>query len=111
MAPRWPLPELIDSCREYVRSTGKRIFFEWTLIEGENDSPETAQRLAALLDGIDAHVNLIPLNPTGGYAGTASRAGDRFQEILREAGIPSTVRQRRGIDVDAGCGMLKAKQA
>jgi len=107
---RWSLEMLIDACREYGRKTGKRIFFEWTLIEGKNDSPETAARLADLLEGIDAHINLIPLNPTGGFSGTASHSGHAFQKILRAAGYPCTFRQRRGIDVAAGCGMLKAER-
>jgi 23S rRNA (adenine2503-C2)-methyltransferase len=107
---RWSLAMLINACREYGAKTGKRIFFEWTLIEGKNDSPETAARLAKLLEGIDAHINLIPLNPTGGYSGTASRSGHAFQKILRAAGFPCTFRQRRGIDVAAGCGMLKAEK-
>jgi 23S rRNA (adenine2503-C2)-methyltransferase len=107
---RWSLEMLIAACREYGRKTGKRIFFEWTLIDGKNDSPETAARLAKLLDGIDAHINLIPLNPTGGFSGTASRSGHAFQKILRTAGFPCTFRQRRGIDVAAGCGMLKAER-
>jgi 23S rRNA (adenine2503-C2)-methyltransferase len=63
-----------------------------------------------LLEGIDAHVNLIPLNPTGGFDGAASGAGHAFQRILRAAGFPCTFRQRRGIDVAAGCGMLKAEK-
>ena len=105
---RWPLAQLIDACRTYGQVTGKRIFFEWTLIAGCNDTPATAARLAGLLDGIDAHLNLIPLNPTGGYDGTASKAGRAFQKVLLEAGIPCTMRQRRGIDVAAGCGMLKS---
>ena len=71
-AKRWSLAELIAACRDYGRDTGKRIFFEWTLIEGKNDSPETAARLAALLEGMDAHVNLIPLNPTQGFEGIES---------------------------------------
>ena len=108
---RWPLDLLIETCREYGRMTGKRIFFEWTLIAGQNDSEDTAKRLAELLRGIDAHINLIPLNPTGGFGGLASQAGHRFQKILREAGFPCTFRQRRGIDVAAGCGMLKADRA
>lgn len=107
---RWPLDMLIGACRDYGRRTGKRIFFEWTLIEGKNDSPQTARRLAALLEGIDAHVNLIPLNPTGGFHGRASHQGEEFQRILRAAGFPCTFRQRRGIDVAAGCGMLKAEK-
>jgi 23S rRNA (adenine2503-C2)-methyltransferase len=105
---KWPLESLINACREYGQLTGKRIFFEWTLIAGKNDSEATAGRLACLLNGIDAHINLIPLNPTDGYDGTASAAGHRFQRILREAGFPCTFRQRRGIDVAAGCGMLRA---
>lgn len=105
---RWSLAMLIDACRQYGTLTGKRIFFEWTLIAGKNDSPETAHRLAELLAGIDAHINLIPLNPTGGFAGTESATGHQFQQILQAAGFPCTFRQRRGIDVAAGCGMLKA---
>jgi 23S rRNA (adenine2503-C2)-methyltransferase len=105
---RWSLAMLIDACRQYGAITGKRIFFEWTLIAGKNDSPETAKRLVNLLEGIDAHVNLIPLNPTGGFEGVESGAGHEFQRILQKGGFPCTFRQRRGIDVAAGCGMLKA---
>jgi 23S rRNA (adenine2503-C2)-methyltransferase len=103
---------LIAACRIYAEKTGRRIFFEWTLIAGTNDSPAQAKRLAALLVGLDAHVNLIPLNPTGGYAGTAtaSEAASAFQRVLRVAGFPSTIRQRRGIDVAAGCGQLRAEK-
>ena len=66
----------------------------------------------SLLAGIDAHVNLIPLNPTTGFAGTATaaRAAAEFQHTLQAAGIPSTIRQRRGIDVAAGCGQLRAEK-
>ncbi len=109
---RWPLAELIAACRAYGAETGRRIFFEWTLIEGVNDSAAQAERLAELLAGIDAHVNLIPLNPTGGFAGTPTRsdAAKAFQQVLQAAGFPSTVRQRRGIDVAAGCGQLRAEK-
>ncbi|MFD2255321.1 23S rRNA (adenine(2503)-C(2))-methyltransferase RlmN [Luteolibacter algae] len=107
---KWNLEMLINTCRSYCETTGKRIFFEWTLIAGKNDSPETAKRLVALLEGIDSHVNIIPLNPTNGFEGIASESGLAFQKIIREAGIPCTFRQRRGIDVAAGCGMLKAEK-
>lgn len=109
---KWPLGELVEACRSYGRSTGKRIFFGWTLIAGKNDSPAQARELAELLRGIDGHVNLIPLNPTPGFEGTATatRAAFEFQRILREAGFPCTFRQRRGIDVAAGCGQLKAER-
>ncbi len=101
---------MIRACRTYGAATGRRIFFAWTLIDGVNDSPAHAAGLAALLDGIDAHVNLIPLNPTARFAGAASGGGavDDFQRVIRAAGIPCTVRQRRGIDVAAGCGQLRA---
>lgn len=108
VARRWPLAELMDACRDYTARTGGRIFFEWTLIEGKNDSPAHAAALARLLAGQKAQVNLIPLNPTDGYAGAPARPAHAkaFQAVLREAGIPSTVRQRRGIDIAAGCGQL-----
>ena len=111
-AKRWTLDQLIGACRFYDRKIGRKIFFEWTLIEGANDSVDQAEVLCQLLGGINAHVNLIPLNPTCGYDGqaTGSAAAKRFQEVLKEAGIPSTVRQRRGIDVAAGCGQLRAAQ-
>ena len=109
---RWPLSELMDACRTYCAKTQRRIFFEWTLIAGANDTPAQAQRLATLLAGLNAHVNLIPLNPTDGFAGSATSgaAATEFQRVLRAAGIPSTVRQRRGIDVAAGCGQLRTER-
>ena len=109
---RWPLAELIDACRTYGAQTGRRIFFEWTLVAGLNDSPDTARRLAELLQGMDAHINLIPLNPTGGFGGVpaAGPAVDAFQFVLQDAGYPCTIRQRRGIDVAAGCGQLRAEK-
>jgi 23S rRNA (adenine2503-C2)-methyltransferase len=109
---RWSLSELMDACRIYCEKTQRRIFFEWTLIAGANDTPAQAQRLATLLTGLNAHVNLIPLNPTGGFAGIATSgvAATEFQRVLKAAGIPSTVRQRRGIDVAAGCGQLRTER-
>ncbi len=108
VARRWPLADLMDACRDYTARTGGKIFFEWTLIEGRNDSVAHAQALARLLVGQRAQVNLIPLNPTEGYDGAPARLGHAkaFQAVLRESGIPSTVRQRRGIDIAAGCGQL-----
>ncbi|MCP4423225.1 MAG: 23S rRNA (adenine(2503)-C(2))-methyltransferase RlmN [Chloroflexi bacterium] len=109
-ARRWPLAELMDACRYYSAKRKRRIFFEWTLIEGVNDTPEQAHALGRLLRGMEAHVNLIPLNPTIGYDGkpTRSKTAKHFQTILAQRHLPSTVRQRRGIDIAAGCGQLKA---
>jgi len=110
-ARRWPLAELIDACRYYIRKRRRRVFFEWALIDGQNDTPVQAHALGQLLQGMAAHVNLIPLNPTPGFEGRpTNHAGARhFQAILAEYGLPSTVRQRRGIDIAAGCGQLRAQ--
>jgi 23S rRNA (adenine2503-C2)-methyltransferase len=109
VAQKWPLDALMDACRTYSAQTGRRIFYEWTLIEDKNDSPDHARAVGRLLAGLPAQVNLIPLNPTGGYAGAPARseAARRFQQILAEEfRLPSTVRQRRGLDIAAGCGQL-----
>lgn len=107
-ARKWPLEELMDACRYYIAKLEKRIFYEWTLIEGKNDTPETAHAVGRLLQGQLAQVNLIPLNPTAGFGGapTSRDAAKKFQSILADYGLPSTVRQRRGIDIAAGCGQL-----
>ncbi len=107
---RWGLDELLDACRYYIDQTGRRISFEWALINGENDSSEQAHALGALLRGLKCHVNLIPLNPTGGYTGGPSNvdATNAFIATLAEYGVTATVRVRRGIDIDAGCGQLKS---
>jgi 23S rRNA (adenine2503-C2)-methyltransferase len=110
-ARKWPLDELMDACRHFCGVLNRRIFFEWTLIDGRNDSAVHAHAVGRLIRGLPAQVNLIPLNPTAGYAGSPSRsdAARRFQRILADDyGLPSTVRQRRGIDIAAGCGQLAA---
>lgn len=112
-AKAWPLNELIAACRYYAEKMKRRIFFEWALIEGQNDSAEQATAVSQLLHGLPSHVNLIPLNPIANYDGqpTSSAAAKRFQAILAEHQIPSTVRQRRGIDIAAGCGQLAVGDA
>ncbi len=106
---RWPISELMDTMRYYIEKTGRRVTIEWALINGENDTLEQAQKLGELLQGMLVHVNLIPLNPTEGYAGTPSSRErvDAFQEELARHGVSSTVRVRRGIDIQAGCGQLR----
>jgi 23S rRNA (adenine2503-C2)-methyltransferase len=78
------------------------------LINGVNDTPEQARRLAARLKGLLCHVNAIPLNPTKGYTGQATtrERGLKFKQTLEQAGVPCTIRIRRGIDIQAGCGQL-----
>jgi len=108
---RWPLAKLLDAVRYYIERTGRRVTFEWALIAGENDTVEQAQTLGQLLHGLKCHVNLIPLNPTSGYTGRPSDPArvDTFQAVLHSYHIESTVRVRRGIDIQAGCGQLKAQ--
>jgi len=110
---RWPLAMLLDAARYYVERTGRRMTFEWALIAGENDTVAQAEALGRLLSGLTCHVNLIPLNPTGGYAGQPSDPArvQTFQAVLRAYRVGSTVRVRRGIDIQAGCGQLKAEIA
>ncbi len=105
---KYPIAELIQACRDYVEATGRRLTFEWALIQGVNDSPEQARALAGLLKGLLCHVNVIPLNPTSKFQGTGStrQRAEAFQAELEGAGIPCTVRMRRGIDIQAGCGQL-----
>jgi 23S rRNA (adenine2503-C2)-methyltransferase len=78
------------------------------LISGVNDTPEVARKLAKRLKGLLCHVNAIPLNPTEGYSGEATdrQRAMAFKEILEQAGIECTIRMRRGIDINAGCGQL-----
>jgi 23S rRNA (adenine2503-C2)-methyltransferase len=105
---KYDIDELITACKEYVEVTGRRITFEWALINGINDTPEQAIKLVTLLKGLLCHVNAIPLNPTTGYAGKATtrERAEAFKQILDQNGIPCTIRIRRGIDIHAGCGQL-----
>ena len=105
---KYKIEDVLEACRYYVSQTGRRVTFEWALIYGVNDTPEVARQLAARLKDLLCHVNAIPLNPTAGYKG---RATDRqravlFKETLEQAGIPCTIRMKRGIDIQAGCGQL-----
>lgn len=110
------LDELMNTIREYIDTTNRRVTLEWALIENENDTPEVARQLGQLLSRFRirkdmVHINLIPLNPTGGYKGGPSgrKNVEGFVNVLdKEFGIKATPRVRRGIDIDAGCGQLKA---
>jgi 23S rRNA (adenine2503-C2)-methyltransferase len=110
---RYPLDELFEACRYYLRSGGRRLTFEWALVRDVNDGADEAHRLADRLDGMLCHVNLIPLNPTAGYDGepTPQERAEAFQQALIAHGIPCTIRVRRGIDIQAGCGQLATEAA
>jgi 23S rRNA (adenine2503-C2)-methyltransferase len=108
---RWPVAEVLDACWYYADRTGRRPSIEYALIRDVNDQAWRAELLARRLAGHLVHVNLIPLNPTPGSAWTASRPADEaeFLAILRAAGIPATVRDTRGRDIDGACGQLAAR--
>ncbi len=111
---KYNLDTLFEACEEYVNKTNRRLSFEWALIRGVNDGEDQARKLAKRLQvfrrGGSAlcHVNIILLNPTRRYEGQATtrQQAQVFQEVLAEAGIPCTIRLRRGIDIQAGCGQL-----
>ncbi len=108
---RYPLKDLMDAVREYIGITHRRVTFEYALMRGINDSLEQADMLADLLSGVLAHVNLIPLNPVEGspYQPTEQRKANAFLGRLRRRGISVTMRLRRGIGIDAGCGQLRRR--
>lgn len=102
--------ELFACCRRYFETTGRRISFEYALIDGVNDSPRQADALAAHLRGTQAHVNLIPLNDVPESPLKPSRHVAQFQKRLEDQGITATVRRRLGGDIDASCGQLRRRQ-
>ena len=108
---KYPVDVLLDACRRYFEKTGRRVSFEYTMIDGVSDSPEQAELLASKLHGLAAHVNMIPLNPVAEspLRPSTRQAVARFQKILEGHGIPATVRRSLGGDIDASCGQLRRK--
>jgi 23S rRNA (adenine2503-C2)-methyltransferase len=111
---RYPIAELTAACADYLRQRGRRLSFEWALIDGVNDRPSDATELAAIARRLPlhAHVNLIPLNPTPGWPtrGTPPDRVESFRARLEDLGVNVTVRRNRGTDIDAACGQLAAGQ-
>lgn len=109
---RYPLDDLVEVCGEYLRERRRRVSFEWALIDGVNDSDTDAEQLARLCRRLrpSAHVNLIPLNPTPGYAtvGSSPARVRAFRQRLEALGVNATVRQNRGTEIAAACGQLAA---
>ena len=105
----YPLEKLIPACRAYQRATGTRISFEYSIARGVNDSEQTARKLAKLIEGMGAHVNLIPINPVDGSPYSAADAANvrRFQNTLLSLGVNATVRRRLGTEISAACGQLR----
>ncbi|MCB0122720.1 MAG: hypothetical protein KDE58_10775, partial [Caldilineaceae bacterium] len=100
---------LLAAVARYIAKTHRRVTFEYALMKGINDSPALAEELAVKLAPLLCHVNVIPLNPIpdSPYQPTSDEDTERFVAILREHGVPATVRLRRGIEINAGCGQLR----
>ena len=109
----FPLEKLIPACRRYQKTTGRRISFEYSMVNGVNDSPQMAKKLADLIRGMGAHVNLIPINPVDGspYSATDEANVRRFQKMLEDLGVNATIRRRLGTDISAACGQLRREDA
>jgi 23S rRNA (adenine2503-C2)-methyltransferase len=107
---RYPLADLMASCQRYFDASHRRVSFEWAMIDGVNDRRSDAAELAALAQPLRAHVNLIPLNPTPGYAvrGSSRNRVFEFRRELERHGINVTLRDTRGSEIDAACGQLRA---
>ena len=110
---RYPIAELIEACLEWRVKRKRKVFVEYLMLEGVNDSPDQARQLAALLGtGHDFKVNLIPFNPSGtGYTGSSREAIEAFRQALVRAGVHATVRLTRGRDIDAACGQLAVRES
>lgn len=104
---RFNLEQLMTACRDYFKKTGRRISFEYSLIEGVNDTEESARELIDLVGGMLCHVNLIPINEIRERDFKRSRYVERFQKRLTDAGINATVRRTLGADINAACGQLR----
>jgi 23S rRNA (adenine2503-C2)-methyltransferase len=100
----------MGACARYARVRRRKVLFEWTLIAGRTDSAEQARAVGALLRTLPSQLNVIPLNPTEGYDGAASTAAavDRWRAEVEALGVPTSVRQRRAVEVAGGCGQLAA---
>ena len=108
---RYPIAQLMAACERYVHKTHRKVFFEYVMLKGVNDTPECAQVLTELMRGHLYHVNLIPYNatPDAAFAATADARIWEFAAVLDEAGVPTTVRRNMGRDIAAACGQLRAQ--
>ncbi|MGN0502013.1 MAG: 23S rRNA (adenine(2503)-C(2))-methyltransferase RlmN, partial [Ruminococcus sp.] len=109
IAKKYSIEELLQACRDYFDTTGRRVTFEYSMISGVNDSDENARELASRLSGMNCHVNLIPVNTVEGtgYIKSNIKRQQSFIDILADKNITATVRRTLGSDINASCGQLK----
>lgn len=108
---KWNIATLLKACRDYIKVTGRRISFEYAVVDGVNNSDDNARELAKLLRGMLCHVNLIPINPVkeNTYKKPDRKKQDHFCKLLNDLGINTTIRRTLGSDIDASCGQLRGK--
>ncbi len=108
----YPVEVLLPAVRAYQETTGRRVSFEYSLVNGVNDTAQCAKELAALVKGMGAHINLIPINPVDGspYSATDAQNVKRFQESLTALGANATIRRRLGSEISAACGQLRREE-
>lgn len=113
IAKKYNIEELLSACKYYFDKTGRRITFEYALIQGVNDTPQNAKKLGELIKGINCHVNLIPVNPVRekGFTQSNESAITSFLKVLHDMGIAATRRRELGSDISAACGQLRHEQA
>lgn len=108
---KWKIATLIKACKDYIKATGRRISFEYAVVDGVNNSDDNARELARLLKGMLCHVNLIPVNPVkeNTYKKPDRKKIEHFCKLLNDFGINTTIRRTLGSDIDASCGQLRGK--
>jgi 23S rRNA (adenine2503-C2)-methyltransferase len=109
---KYPIAAIVAAARAHAERTGRRTSYEYVLLQGVNDSVEQARRLTTVIGHRLTHVNLIPMNPIEGspLAPPSKARAQAFQSVLQDAGISTTIRATRGLDIDAACGQLRARQ-
>ena len=109
IANKYSVKEIINAARYYFEQTGRRVIFEYTLIEGQNDTEKDAKNLAGVLKGFPAHVNLIRLNPVRerNLSATKNNQAQKFLDMLESLGVSATIRRQMGVDINGACGQLR----
>ena len=107
----YPMEELLQACRDYIKKTNRRISFEYALAKDNNDHLQDAKELVKLLKGMLCHVNLIPINKIekGQYDKSSNESIMKFRDYLNDHGIVATIRRELGSDIEAACGQLRRK--
>jgi 23S rRNA (adenine2503-C2)-methyltransferase len=114
IAKKYPIGDLIEAARHYVRRTGRKVTFEYTVVPGQNDHADDADALAGLVRGLQCLVNVIPLNPTEGFKSQPRAdlltAAEQFTRLLADRGVEAALRRSRGDEIAGACGQLRVRE-